>query len=280
MQDRLGPGRHTGVDGRQHGPDRGAHLLVGVGAGAHLGEGLRCDTDTDTDTDTATVDTDRIDVDRAGSLRDEREHSAFGRRHHTRVEDHDRAEGFERRSGAGRRLRCGGSEIDGVTESASMQMFAHVPEKSALVAHAAVAPGQCVEGGGGTTPELGQRVAKRHQSARVRDELRQPPLRIESPGADGLEVDGARSQAQVLSGQHRDPELAQQLVHGGAVDVDDAAVSPRARRATEGTTGEERGVGRGGHDGHRRHRVVALGPLHRLPQGVCQRVGVRRRLLN
>ena len=222
----------------------------------------------------------RTDIAGAGSLHHEGEHRALRGRHHPRVEKQDRTEDLERRTGAGRGLRRGRGEVDGVGETASMQVLAHLSEKTALIADAAVAPGQCVEGGGGTTPELRQRVAKRHQSPRVRDELRQPPPRLEGPGADGLEVDGVRSQALVLCGQHGDPELAQQLVDGGAADVDDAATAPRPGRATEGATREQRGIGGRGHDGHRGHRVLALGPLHRAPQCVSQGVGLRPRILN
>ena len=202
-----------------HGAHRGAHLFVGVGAGAHLGE--RCRSPGLGHEPRA----------RWRSRPPRRRGPGARRRQGAGVESTStgpRASRAPRRPGGG--VGRGLGQVDGVGEPASVEVGAHLGQQTAQVADAAAPAGQGAEGGRGAAPELGHRVAERHQPPGVPDEIGQPPPRRQGRGADGLEVDGGPAPGAVpapASTGHA--EVADQLVHRRAVDVGDAASRPRAR---------------------------------------------------
>ena len=104
--------------------------------------------------------------------------------------------------------------------------------------------------------------AQRHETAGMSDQLRQPAPRGQGPGADGLEVDGPRCQAQTACGQHGHAELPDELVDGRAVDVGDAPAPLGSERGPERAARCQRRVGGGCHHGHRRQWVGPFGVAH------------------
>ena len=136
--------------------------------------------------------------------------------------------------GGGGRGRLGGlGQIDGVGESPFVQMGAHVRHERAELPGAAPASGQCLEHRAGAPPQLGDTVAQGDQPARDASTRSANQPRVASAlvrMASRSTGAGTRRCPRAASAGHA--ELADQLVHGGAADVDDPSASRRARPRT------------------------------------------------
>ena len=208
------------------------------------------------------------------------EDPSFRRSHGAGLEQQHRAERTQRprRARRSRRhVRGGLGEIDGVGESAFVQMGAYVRHEGAEVAGAILASAQCFEHRSGAATQFGDALAQCHQPARMPDEIGQP-----TSSARGPSCEWPRGRAE--RGTRRCPRAASTGTPSWRISLstvvqltfDDSAPSVGTERGPEGSACEQRRVGRRRHHGHRGERVGSFGAVHRGAQRGDDRVERRR----